>query len=240
MKGVICAGGNGTRLRPLTNVTNKHLLPVYNRPMIEYPLLYLKAMGITDIMLVTGKEYAGDFIDLLGNGSKYGLQLTYRVQEEAGGIAHAIALAEDFAGFEEIAVILGDNLFGELPPVTSFSGCAHFFLKDMITEEEAKRFGVAQFEGDKLVGIIEKPENPPSTYAVTGLYFYDDTVFDRIRELEPSARGELEITDVNRAYVEAGQATFSVVEGDWTDAGTFESLYHATVMARTSHLMQQP
>jgi len=231
MKGVILAGGLGTRLRPLTNVTNKHLLPVYDRPMIHYPIQCLLNAGIREILLVTGGEHAGDFLKLLGNGKSLGIhELHYTYQEGEGGIADALSLAEDFAEGGKIVVILGDNIIeGSIRhAVADFfsqpSG-AKILLKEV---PDPMRFGVARLEGDRVVEIIEKPKNPASNLAVTGIYMYDRDVFSFVSGLAPSDRGELEITDVNTMYLERGDLTHEVLDGWWTDAGTFESLYRAT------------
>ena len=235
MKGVILAGGNGTRLNPLTLVTNKHLLPVYKKPMIYWPLETLTACGITNILLVSGKEHAGHFLNLLGSGERFGVELSYEMQEMAGGIAHALALAENFAHGEKIAVILGDNIF--LQPREIRQGVDDFvrqkkgakiFLKSVA---DAGRFGVATLQGDIVTGIEEKPEKPKSDLAVTGIYLFDDKVFDIIRTTKPSARGELEITDVNNRYVENGTMTHLLLTGEWVDAGTFDSLLKANMLA---------
>ena len=231
MKGVILAGGLGTRLAPCTLVTNKHLLPVYDKPMIYYPLSTLIQAGITDILIVTGGQYAGDFLKLLGNGASFGLKhLNYTYQEGEGGIADALSLAEYFAAGSPICVILGDNLiqYNIKSAVHEFEQQgkgARILLKEV---EDAHRFGVAEIVGEKVVRIIEKPINPPSRFAVTGIYFYDPHVFSMISRLSPSDRGELEITDVNNMYIERGELTYSVLDGWWTDAGTFESLRRAT------------
>jgi glucose-1-phosphate thymidylyltransferase len=230
MKGVLLAGGLGTRLHPLTRVTNKHLLPVFDRPMIYYPLQALLNAGVRDIMLVTGGNNAGDFLRLLGNGKDFGLKhLNYTYQEGEGGIAEALALAEHFADGDKVCVILGDNLIeGNIrAAVEEFRAQptgARIFLKEV---RDAQRFGVAELSGNRIVGIEEKPQHPKSNYAVTGIYLYDATVFDKCRELKPSHRGELEITDVNNAYIREGSMTFSVLPGWWTDAGTFDSLLRA-------------
>ncbi|MEX0884893.1 MAG: sugar phosphate nucleotidyltransferase [Phycisphaeraceae bacterium] len=235
MKGVILAGGLGTRLHPLTRVTNKHLLPVYDRPMIHYPIQCLLNAGITEILLVTGGEHAGDFLKLLKNGKDLGVRhLEYAYQEGEGGIAHALALAEEFADDEKICVVLGDNVIeGNIrKPAGEFftqPGGAKLLLKAVDTPQ---RFGVARLEDGRIVEIIEKPQNPPTNLAVTGIYFFDSDVFDICRTLEPSARGELEITDVNNAYLARGDLTHDVLDGWWTDAGTFESLYRASRLVR--------
>ena len=231
MKGVILAGGLGTRLRPLTLVTNKHLLPVYDRPMIYYPIQTLLNAGVNEIMLVTGGEHAGDFLKLLGNGKALGLRdLHYTYQEGEGGIADALKLAEDFADGEKVVVVLGDNIIeGNIKRAV-----ADFFTqptggKILLKEvPDPHRFGVARMEGDRVAEILEKPKNPPTNHAVIGIYMYDNDVFEICRTLKPSGRGELEITDVNNAYIERGDLTAEVLEGWWTDAGTFESLYRAS------------
>ncbi len=231
MKGVILAGGTGSRLYPLTRVTNKHLLPVFDRPMIFYPLQILVNAGIRDILLVTGGQNAGDFLRLLGNGKDFGLKhINYTYQEGEGGIADALRLAEHFADGQPICVVLGDNII----ETNIISACekfrkqtrgAHVILKEV---PDPGRFGVPVFEDDRIICIEEKPKEPRSHYAVTGIYMYDATVFERIRKLKPSARGELEITDVNNQYLADGSLTYSILEGWWTDAGTFESLLRAT------------
>lgn len=231
MKGIILAGGTGSRLFPLTKITNKHLLPVYKEPMIFYPLRTLINAGITEIMVVTGGRNSGDFLRLLSNGKEFGLRhVNYTYQEGEGGIAAALKLAEYFADGEKICVILGDNIIegNILEAARRFeqqSAGAHIVLKEV---PYPQRFGVPVFDGDRIVRIEEKPQNPPSPYAVTGIYFYDPTVFERIKELKPSRRGELEITDVNNSYLSEGTLTYSILEGWWTDAGTFESLRGAT------------
>ena len=226
MKGIILAGGTGSRLYPLTKVTNKHLLPVYDRPMIFYPLQTLLDAGINEIMIVSGKGHAGHFLELLGSGSDWGARFTYEIQDEAGGIAQALGLAEDFADNEDVAVVLGDNIFQDdvSEAVQAFEVGGHIFLKKV---EDAHRFGVAQIEGNGVISIEEKPEEPKSDLAVTGLYLYDNGVFEIIRRLKPSGRGELEITDVNNEYIRVGEMSYSVLDGYWSDAGTFESLLRA-------------
>jgi glucose-1-phosphate thymidylyltransferase len=237
MKGVVLAGGLGTRLLPLTRVTNKHLLPVYDRPMIFYPLQALVNAGITDILIVTGGNSAGDFLKLLGNGKEFGLKhLNYTYQEGEGGIAAALSLAEHFADKGPICVVLGDNLIegNIIEPVRRFRADPHgaqIFLKEV---PDPERFGVPELRGDRVVRIEEKPKRPASPYAVTGIYFYDNQVFDVIRTLEPSGRGELEITDVNNWYIRQGQLSYAILEGWWTDAGTFESLYRASQLVATT------
>ncbi|MEX1183135.1 MAG: sugar phosphate nucleotidyltransferase [Gemmatimonadota bacterium] len=235
MKGIILAGGLGTRLHPLTRVTNKHLLPVYDRPMIAYPIQKLIDAGIRDIMIVTGGHHAGDFLRLLGNGREFGLKhLNYTYQEGEGGIAEALGLTEHFADGQPVMVILGDNLFEDslADAVRRFGergGGARIFLKQVADPE---RFGVPSIVEGRITRILEKPASPPSQYAVTGVYIYDARVYDIIRTLEPSARNELEITDVNNRYIEWGELEHEVLEGWWADAGTFESLYRAAVLVR--------
>ena len=230
MKGVILAGGLGTRLFPLTKVTNKHLLPVYDKPMIYYPIQTLVNAGIRDILLVTGGNSAGDFLRLLGNGKEFGLQhLNYTYQEGEGGIAAALSLAEYFASSEPICVVLGDNIIEKniIAAAQAYekqSDGAKILLKEV---KDPQRFGVPVFERDRIVRVEEKPKAPKSPFAITGIYFYDRQVFDFIRTLKPSARGELEITDVNNAYIERSQMTWDILDGWWTDAGTFESLMSA-------------
>jgi glucose-1-phosphate thymidylyltransferase len=230
VKGVILAGGLGTRLLPMTRVTNKHLLPVYDRPMIYYPLQQLVHAGIRDILVVTGGEHAGDFLKLLRNGQEFGLeQLRYAYQEGEGGIADALGLAEFFAGGEPLVVVLGDNLFQDslAPVIEAFrrdpTG-AQLLLKRVADPE---RFGVATVEGDRVVRIVEKPARPETSLAVTGCYLYDARVFEIVRTLERSARGELEITDVNNRYLEWGALRHHELSGWWTDAGTVPSLHRA-------------
>lgn len=231
MKGIILAGGNGRRLNPLTDITNKHLLPVYDKPMILYPLHTLIEAGIKDILIVTGKEHAGGFLKLLGSGREFNCKFSFEVQEEADGIAHALSLAEEYANGDNCTVILGDNIFSDnfADAIGSFKSGAHIFIKQV---SDASRFGVASIASGKVVGIEEKPKNPKSDSAVTGLYIFDSNVFKIAKSTTPSARGELEITDVNNAYIKAGKMTYSIVKGEWTDAGTFESLYRANTIAR--------
>jgi glucose-1-phosphate thymidylyltransferase len=232
MKGIILAGGTGSRLFPLTKVTNKHLLPVYDKPMIYYPLRTLINAGISEIMIVSGRGHAGHFLELLGSGMEFGVSLTYEIQETAGGIAQALGLAASWADDDNVAVILGDNIFQDTmkDDVTSFKRGAKIFLKKVI---DAHRFGVAEIERNHVISIEEKPHNPKSSYAVTGLYLYDSEVFSIIRTLKPSGRGELEITDVNNAYLQKMMMQYTVLKGFWSDAGTFDSLL------RASNLVQQ-
>lgn len=231
MKGIILAGGTGSRLHPLTKVTNKHLLPVYDKPMIYYPLQTLVNAGIKEVMIVSGKGHAGDFLELLGSGSDFGIRITYEIQDEAGGIAQALGLAERWTRKEDIAVILGDNIFQDniKQDVETFEGGAKIFLKEV---SDPHRFGVAEIDGEQVIGIEEKPEKPKSNNAVTGLYFYDGRVFDSIKRLKPSGRGELEITDVNNSYIRRGAMQFKMLEGFWSDAGTFDSLLKAGIMVQ--------
>jgi len=230
VKGIVLAGGTGSRLFPLTKITNKHLLPIYDRPMIYYPIQTLVDAGIQDIMVVTGGRNSGDFLRLLGNGKQFGLKhLNYTYQEGEGGIACALSLAEHFADGQKICVVLGDNIIeGTIREAAerfrAQSSGAHILLKEVT---DAERFGVAEVAGKRIVGIEEKPSRPKSNYAVTGIYMYDATVFDKIKTLVPSGRGELEITDVNNAYIREGTMSFSFLDGWWTDAGTFDSLLRA-------------
>lgn len=233
MKGVILAGGTGSRLLPLTLVTNKHLLPVFDQPMIHYPIRCLLMAGIDEILVVTGGEHAGDFLRLLKNGKHLGIRhLEYAYQEGSGGIADALKLAQDFADGEKICVILGDNIIEKnvKPAAAAFreqKAGAKILLKRV---PDPQRFGVAQLEGDRITRIIEKPKQPASDLAVTGIYFYDNEVFDICQTLKPSARGELEITDVNNEYLRRGTLTHDILDGWWTDAGTFESLFRASTL----------
>jgi glucose-1-phosphate thymidylyltransferase len=231
MKGIVLAGGTGSRLNPLTRVTNKHLLPVYDKPMVYYPIQTLVNAGIEEILLVTGGKNSGDFLRLLGNGRDFGLKhLNYTYQEGEGGIADALGLAEYFAAGEPICVILGDNIIESniCEAVENYKKQkqgAKILLKEV---SDAQRFGVAEIHGGRVLGIEEKPAAPKSNYAVIGIYLYDETVFQKIRRLKPSGRGELEITDVNNFYVEEAAMTFEILKGWWTDAGTFESLIRAS------------
>ena len=230
MKGIVLAGGTGSRLFPLTKITNKHLLPIYDRPMIYYPIQTLVDAGIRDILIVTGGRNSGDFLRLLANGKQFGLEhINYTYQEGEGGIADALALAKHFADGQKTCVILGDNIIEgnirkAVEQFTAQAEGAHILLKEV---QDAERFGVAELAGGKIVGIEEKPQRPKSNYAVTGIYMYDPTVFEKIRTLVPSNRGELEITDVNNAYIADGTMSFSFLDGWWTDAGTFDSLLRA-------------
>ncbi|HIH75350.1 MAG TPA: NTP transferase domain-containing protein [Methanosarcina sp.] len=229
MKGIILAGGTGSRLYPLTKVTNKHLLPVYDKPMIFYPIQTLIDAGIKEIMIVSGRGHAGHFLELLGSGADLGVKFTYEIQEEAGGIAQALGLAENFADEDDVVVILGDNIFQDSirGDVSNFKGGAKIFLKEV---SDACRFGVAELEGNKVIGIEEKPREPKSNFAVTGLYIYSNNVFKVIKTLKPSARGELEITDVNNYFVNDRTMEYRILDGFWSDAGTFESLLRAGLL----------
>ncbi|MBP8305110.1 MAG: NTP transferase domain-containing protein [Phycisphaerae bacterium] len=236
MKGIILAGGTGSRLRPLTNVTNKHLLPVGRKPMIFYPVEKMTHIGISEILIVTGIEHMGDVVSLLGSGRDFGCRFTYKVQDEAGGIAQALGLAQGFALSSPVAVVLGDNLFQD-----SLQRYADRFLQQRVGARvllkqvpDPHRFGVAEVSGGQVLRIEEKPKDPRSNYAVTGIYFYDNEVFDMVRALRPSARGELEITDVNNAYIARGGLACDILDGWWTDAGTFESLKRATALVEES------
>jgi glucose-1-phosphate thymidylyltransferase len=240
VKGIVLAGGLGTRLAPLTKVTNKHLLPVYRKPMVFYPIEKLVQAGLREIMIVTGGPHAGDFLKTLGNGKEFGLkELHYAYQEGEGGIAEALGLTEHFAEADRVCVILGDNVFSA--PLTRGLEAflrqpegAKIFLKEV---DDPQRFGVAELHGDRVLGIEEKPARPKSRYAVTGIYMYDNEVFSIVKTLKPSGRGEMEITDVNNAYVRRGTLTCEVLDGWWTDAGTFDSLQRANrLVAETPEL----
>jgi glucose-1-phosphate thymidylyltransferase len=234
LRGVILAGGKGTRLGELTRVTNKHLLPVGTMPMVYHPLKKLVGAGVRDIMLVSGTEHMGDFVELLGSGRDHGCSLTYRVQDEAGGIAQALGLAESFCHGSRTFVILGDNIFHDslnslLDAANRYPNWAWVALKQV---SDPGRYGVAELKGDRIIGIEEKPQQPKSDFAVAGIYLYPPDVFEIIKTLKPSRRGELEITDVNRHYLEFQRLGFSILKGYWTDAGTFDSLNHANHLVR--------
>lgn len=234
MKGIILAGGTGSRLYPLTKVTNKHLLPVGGYPMIYHSIYKLKEASIKDILIVTGKDHMGDVVNLLGSGREFGVTFTYKVQDEAGGIAQALGLAEQFVNGDKMVVILGDNVFSD-----SISAYVRKF-KDQSTGariliqevHDPQRYGVPDLKEDKIIAIEEKPEKPKSNYAVTGVYMYDSQVFDIVKTLKPSTRGELEITDVNNAYINAGELAYDIMSGWWTDAGTHHSLTKANELAK--------
>ncbi len=233
IKGVILAGGQGTRLRPFTHVINKHLLPVYDKPLIYYPLLAMKDAGITEVLLTSNSEALPSFKKLLGEGAEFGMRIEYVAQDGPKGIAHALALAEKFAGGSKIAVMLGDNIFLDHEQIKN--GVAKFikdrgarlFLKEV---PDPERFGIAEVENSKIISIVEKPKAPQSNLAVTGLYLYDPDVFEVVKTLKPSDRGELEITDVNNHYVKLGLAAYDIVRDEWIDAGTFDSLVRASVL----------
>jgi len=235
IKGVILCGGLGKRLEPLTRITNKHLLPIYNKPMVYYPIQTLVEAGIKDIMIVTGGNNAGDFLRLIGNGQEFGLRhINYTYQRGEGGIAEALSLTEHFVDRRKVVVILGDNLIGGSirKYVEKFklqdSG-ARILLKEV---NDPERFGVAEIKNGKILSIEEKPKTPKSNYVVTGIYMYDEKVFDIVKTLKPSGRGEMEITDVNNAYLKAGQLYYDVLNGWWTDCGLPETLYRAATLAR--------
>ena len=242
LKGIILAGGLGTRLAPLTRITNKHLLPVYDKPMIYYPISYLVEAGIRDISIVTGGNHAGDFLRLLGNGQAFGLShINYTYQEGEGGIAQALSLTQYFSQGERMVVILGDNIIekGIKPYVANYhkqKKGARVLLKEV---SDPERFGVAELKGSKIVGIEEKPKSPKSSLAVTGIYMYDESIFEIIKTLKPSGRGELEITDVNNAYIQRGQLEYDILDGWWTDSGTFDSLLHANHLVAKKALLDK-
>ncbi len=238
MKGIVLAGGSGSRLYPLTKVTNKHLLPVGEIPMIYHPIGKLLEAGITEILIVTGLEHMGHVVGLLGSGTRFGCEFSYKVQDEAGGIAQALGLAKRFAFGDRIVVILGDNIFEDsiTEYVKNFSvqkAGARIILKEV---QDPERFGVAELDGERVIGIEEKPSEPKTNLAVTGIYMYDADIFEIIRNIKPSDRGEMEITDVNNAYIERGSLAFDIFKGWWTDAGTFDSLHHANELLRNNEL----
>lgn len=233
MKGIILAGGHATRLQPLTNVTNKHLLPIYDKPMIYYPLETLIKAGVKDILLVTGKDHCGSFTELLGSGENLGIDLTYKIQERPGGIAQALGLARKYVNDDSVAVVLGDNIVEDTLDFKDFTKGARVYLKEV---PDPERFGVAEIKDGSIISIEEKPKQPKSNYAVIGVYVYDNRVFDMIKDLKPSGRGELEITDVNDAFRKLGELDHRFLKGSWTDAGTFESLYRANDLVRKSRV----
>ncbi len=235
MKGVLICGGLGTRLRPLTEVTNKSLLPVYDQPLIFYPLQTLLSGGITEIMVITGPENIDQMTGFLGSGSKFNCKFTYRVQDEPKGIAQALGMAEEFAAGDSICALLGDNIYFDniSQHIRAFTGGGHIFVKQV---PDPKRFGVVEVDGDKVVSIEEKPETPRSDLAQTGCYLYDNSCFEFIRTMQPSARGELEITDVTKWYLGQGKLGYSILNDEWIDAGTFESLHHAAILVRERKL----
>ena len=236
MKGVILAGGTGSRLGLSTRVTNKHLLPIYDKPMIMYPLDSLIKNNIKDIMIVSGKGHAGHFLELLGSGNSLGVRIQYAVQEEAGGIAQALSLTEDFADKDNLAIILGDNIYEHPPEISDFVDGARIYLKRV---KYPQRFGVATIERKKVVKIVEKPNEPETNLAVTGFYLYDPSVYNKIKTLKPSGRGELEITDVNNDYISKGKMDYCSIYGFWSDAGTIDSLFNATRLVRNQRLREQ-
>jgi glucose-1-phosphate thymidylyltransferase len=234
MQGVILAGGTGSRLFPCTKVTNKHLLPVYNKPMIYYPLITLIDAGIKDILIVTGPEHAGDFLRLLGSGKEFGVKITYELQDEAGGIAQALSLARNFIKDEKFIVILGDNIIEDnlSKDFSEFEKSqydAKIFIKEV---SDAHRFGVAEIKDKNVLNIEEKPLSPKTNYAVIGLYLYSKKVFEVINKLKPSKRKEYEITDVNNHFIKQKKMSYSILKGFWSDAGTFQSLYNASTMIK--------
>ena len=230
IRGVILAGGAGTRLYPMTKIFNKSLLPVYDKPMIFYPIKTLKDIGCKEIMIISGREHSGQIMSQLGSGVDFGLEFTYRIQEKPGGIAHALSLAKDFCNGDSVAVCLGDNIFEDKIDLSEYDGTgAYIFLKSVT---DPQRFGVAEVSGDSVVNIVEKPDKPVSDLCTTGLYVYDTYVWNIIKQLKPSDRGELEITDVNNWYVKNGLMKFKKLEGFWSDAGTPESLAQATQLVK--------
>lgn len=236
MKGIILAGGKGTRLRPLTRVTSKQLLPIYNKPMIYYPLETLLQAGIEDILIIVAPAHAGDFLKLLGSGKEFNCDFTYEIQEKPEGLAQAFIIGEDFIGDDDVTLILGDNLFEDdfSQPIQSFKSGGRVFAKKV---PDPQRFGVVEFDqNQQAVSIEEKPKSPKSDYAITGLYIYDSSVVDKAKSLKPSARGELEITDLNNLYLNEETLDVAFVEGKWLDTGTFESLHEAIVFARDREL----
>lgn len=236
MKGIILAGGSGTRLRPLTSITSKQLLPIYNKPMIFYPLETLLSAGITDVLIIVAPSNAGDFLKLLGSGKEFGCKFTYEIQDKPEGLAQAFLIGENFLGNDAATLVLGDNIFADnfTEAITSFQSGGRVFAKEV---SDPERFGVVAFDDNKkAISIEEKPEHPKSNYAVTGLYIYDNTVVQKVRGLQPSPRGELEITDLNNVYLKEGSLDVAFVEGKWFDTGTFESLYEATQFVRDREL----
>ncbi len=240
MKGIVLAGGTGSRLYPLTKVTNKHLLPVGDYPMIYHPIFKLKSAGIDDVLIVTGKEHMGDVVNLLGSGYEFGLTFTYKVQDQAGGIAQALSLAENFVSDDSCVVLLGDNIFEDdisdyVKNFVQQGKGAKILIKEV---PDPERYGVAELKGENIISIEEKPKNPKSNCCVTGIYMYDAKVFKIIKTLKPSGRGELEITDVNNAYIDDNSLTFDILKGWWTDAGTFDSILKANELTRGSKMSE--
>ena len=236
MKGIILAGGKGTRLRPLTTVTSKQLLPIYNKPMIYFPLETLINAGIKDILIIVAPDHAGDFLKLLGSGKNFDCDFSYEVQESARGLADAFLIGEKFIGTDDVAMILGDNLFDDdfSDAIRSFESGGRVFAKKV---PDPERFGVVEFDEDhNVISIVEKPKNPKSDYAVTGLYIYDHTVVEKAKSLKPSPRGEVEITDINNLYLKEGKLDVAMVNGEWLDTGTFEAMYQAVNFVRSRHM----
>ncbi len=236
MKGIILAGGSGTRLRPLTQVTSKQLLPIYNKPMIYYPLETLLKAGIKDILIIVAPDHAGDFLKLLGSGKDFGCKFTYEIQDKPEGLAQAFIIGQNFIGDDSVTLILGDNFYEDdfVEAIQSFQTGGRVFIKEV---PDPERFGVAEFdENNKVISIEEKPKVPKSNYAVTGMYIYDKTVIEKSKSLQPSARGELEITDLNNVYLKEGSLDVAFVKGKWLDTGTFESLHEAIIFAREREL----
>ncbi len=236
MKGIILAGGAGTRLHPLTRVTSKQLLPIYNKPMIFYPLETLRQAGINEILIIVAPDHAGDFLKLLGSGKEFGCKFSYEIQDKPEGLAQAFLIGENFIGDDSVTLVLGDNLFDDdfSASIKNFTGGARVFAKQV---KDPERFGIVTFDANKkVISIIEKPKSPTSDYAVTGLYVYDNSVVAKAKSLTPSARGEIEITDLNNLYLKEGTLDVAFVDGRWLDTGTFESLFEATVFARDKEL----
>ncbi len=239
MKGIILAGGSGTRLRPLTKVTSKQLLPVYDQPMIYYPLKTLLDGGIRDILIIVAPDHAGDFLKLLGSGKEFGCKFTYEIQDKPEGIAQAFIVGQNFIGKDSVTLILGDNIYEDTfkDAITSFKNGGRIFIKDV---NDPQRFGVVEFDkNNQAISIEEKPKVPKSKYAVTGMYIYDNTVLEKVKSLKPSGRGELEITDLNNLYLEEKNLDVAFVDGQWFDTGTFESLHEAIVFIRNRELAKK-
>ncbi|NCN03959.1 MAG: NTP transferase domain-containing protein [Candidatus Pacebacteria bacterium] len=239
MKGIILAGGSGTRLRPLTRVTSKQLLPIYNKPMIFYPLETLMRGGIKEILIIVAPDHAGDFLKLLGSGKEFGCKFTYEIQDKPEGLAQAFIIGENFIGDDDVTLILGDNVYEDdfKEAISSFKSGGRVFAKKV---RDPERFGVVEFdENQKALSIVEKPKDPKSNYAVTGLYIYDNSVIEKSKNLQPSPRGELEITDLNNVYLDEGTLDVAFVEGKWLDTGTFESLHEAIIFARERELLNK-
>ncbi len=239
MKGIILAGGSGTRLRPLTKITSKQLLPIYNKPMIFYPIETLIKAGIKDILIIVAPERAGDFLNLLGSGKEFGCKFTYEIQDKPEGLAQAFRIGENFIGDDDVALILGDNLFEDdfTEAVQTFQKGARVFAKEV---SDPERYGVVEFDSNnKAISIVEKPTEPKSNYCVTGFYIYDNTVVQKAKDLQPSARGELEITDLNMEYLKEGTLDVAFVNGKWMDTGTFEAMFEAIVFAREKALQEK-